>query len=226
MKVLSTYWPSEEFPPDTVANLRVQVEQRGRALFLPVLRCPYLTGWWAKMELFAPWNSHLRPCLYFDLDTQLVGDIGPLLELPEDRFLMLAGFVNTRARNSGVMVLPRHTHRIWEEFHSKCVDGGKFPRGDADFLAPYAEGAIQDYVDGIYSFKYHCHRASPPREGARVICYHGNPRPWNTPEGTWMREHWDAHIRPVVRPVPYTPAISSGRAKVREKARMAATPDE
>lgn len=35
-------------------------------------------GWWAKMALFSPEIRGGGPCLYFDLDTVVVGDLTPI----------------------------------------------------------------------------------------------------------------------------------------------------
>lgn len=190
LKVCTTFWPSESFGEAHVANLQSQI--RPYRLYTSNLKChTALRGWWAKMEIFAPWNAHLRPCLHLDLDTQLLGDWTPLLDLPDDRLCMLRGFVNTHKRNSGIMVVPKATRHIWREFAENRTPNLREFRGDSEFLEPFCEEVIQDHVSGIVSYKYHCHRATRPK--ARVVCYHGNPRPWHVPEGYWPRKFWERH---------------------------------
>ncbi len=70
-------------------------------------------GWWAKMELFAPWVE--GDLLFFDLDTSLVGD---LAEIAAVRSLTLLEDFNFSAYvSSGVMFLPEADRpAIWETF--------------------------------------------------------------------------------------------------------------
>lgn len=46
---------------------------------------------------------------------------------------------------------------------------------------------VQDYVDGIYSYKRHCKHGLP--DDARVVLFHGDPRPKDAPE-EWVRRYY------------------------------------
>ena len=59
-------------------------------------------GWWSKLELF----RLPGPCIYFDLDTLVIGDIGSLYEAvaaADVGFWMLKPFLHTETWASGVM---------------------------------------------------------------------------------------------------------------------------
>ena len=141
-------------------------------------------GWWAKLELFAPWNEHLRPALYIDLDSFVFGpvdhfDVG-------DTFTMVEDFLGPSDANSSVMWLPRDTSEIWEAFTAdpklnmkKC--GGY---GDQKFLAPFAKHLWKTPDDGITSFRVH--GCNGPY--GTIMQFHGKPKMPDA-EG-WAKEYW------------------------------------
>lgn len=145
-----------------------------------------LVGWWAKLELFAPWNADLRPAIYFDLDTLIVAEVAPV---PLDRFLMIR---DLDQRNwpgrmaSGAMAIPADTDRIWNGWNRGLVERARY--GDAQAVAPFCEGALQDIVGGIVSYKID--RCGDAPKGA-IICFHGQPKPHNC--GGWAQDYWLKH---------------------------------
>jgi hypothetical protein len=43
----------------------------------------------------------------------------------------------------------------------------------------------------IVSYKYHCRpKGDKLPSNARVVCFHGNPRPHEMPGNHWTMEHW------------------------------------
>lgn len=149
------------------------------------LRCN-LPGWWSKMEIFAPWNRLVRPCLYFDLDTFILDDFDDMMR-ESARFMMLRDFNHPDDGQSSIMMIPEETHRIWEEFSAspdrwmRIYSGG----GDQAFLNKFKQGFIQDHFKGIKSYKKHC-RVAPV---GRIVCFHGPPKPPNI-DG-WAKDVWD-----------------------------------
>ena len=145
-----------------------------------------LQGWAAKMEWFAPWNAHLRPAVVFDLDTYIVGDPAPFLDLKPDRLWLIREFTNPRARGeSGIFVAPDDEElcaRIWEK-----AQKWDFTPGDGAMLRLFAHDLIPDVIDGILSYVAHKLESGYP-DHARVICCHG----WPKPPGTtgWALERW------------------------------------
>lgn len=136
-------------------------------------------GWWSKMELFRP--DIRGDLLYLDLDTVVMGDLS---EFDVGRTTVLADFTQAGRIGSGFMYLVEMDRPpVWaawvqdpERHMRECVTQERW--GDQGFL----QGVLvaqrwQDVLPGrVVSYKTHCHNG-PPR-GAKVVCFHGKPRPW------------------------------------------------
>lgn len=178
-----------------VLSLRSQLKAQGHELIAltdygegrPLLSPEKYRGWWAKLEVTRPENRDIRPCFCIDLDTFVVGDIKPILELDPTKLWLIRQFLGSRQLGeSGLWIAPKDTDRIWESAEKLR----SFERGDGDFLRHFPHDFIPDHVDGIYSYKAHHLQESHP-EGARVICFHGRPRPHEA--GGWAREFFERH---------------------------------
>lgn len=149
-------------------------------------------GWWSKMALFDPALDGLGDILYFDLDTVIVGDLSEILA--HSSLTLLRDFYRVRGLGSGLMRLPVASRRcVWEAWSRHPQYWMSTLRGDQDFLERHYLGADrwQDVLPGqVLSYKVHIQpwlNVTIPRtrervvpEGARVVCYHGRPRPWAT----------------------------------------------
>jgi hypothetical protein len=68
-----------------------------------------------------------------------------------------------------------------------------YPRGDQEYISNILAinkkrpVFFQDVVDGIYSHKRNCRNSLPT--DARVICFHGRPRPYDVKE-EWVKDNW------------------------------------
>lgn len=138
-------------------------------------------GWWSKMELFRP--DIAGDFLFFDLDTIITGDLSPLAKLDKDTFLR-DFYRGGDGIGSGVMYLTEARRAlVWE----------KWNKAPARWMARYRRGGDQAFLETLYqrpqtfqdvapnqlvSFKVHCSEGLP--SGARVVCYHGNPKPHET----------------------------------------------
>ena len=190
----------DRYGPEFVTALERQVYQNSR----PPLRFVCLSdgeneaetrslrqgwpGWWSKLEVFAPWNEDLRPCLFLDLDTYVLGPINDLL-LESPRFMMLRDFNLPERGQSSVMLVPKETNHIWTIFNDRADMWMARYRagGDQAYLDQFKEGFIQDSFGGIYSYKKHC--LTSPR--GRIVCFHGLPKP-PAVEG-WAKDFWDQY---------------------------------
>lgn len=148
-------------------------------------------GWWSKLELFRP---ELFPAgerlLYADLDTTFVGPLAPLLERPEP-FLAIADFyrqppkVPRRGLASGLLSWMAGTQTALYHVFAAIPDvimRGCGLAGDQRFLEEALGSAPvtfwQDVVPGqVVSYKAHCGGGVPA--GARVVAFHGRPKPWD-----------------------------------------------
>lgn len=182
-----------EYTPSLVVRLRDSLAKHapGRKFVCltdtPIagVECKFLDydwpGWWAKMELFRP--DIKGDLLFFDLDTIVVGDVTPLLGL--NRLAMLRDFYRKDHLGSGLMYLPEaYRAEIWNDW---CLSPARFMAecgslGDQNFLERYWLGKaarIQDLVgEQVLSYKVHVRGQKHLPRDARVVCFHGKPRPW------------------------------------------------
>ena len=162
-----------------VMTLSDQADTPGLA---PRLFCGF-PGWWAKLELFAPWNQSFRPFLYIDLDSFVFATVD---HLESSEFRMVRDFYCIHPANSCVMWLPRDTDQIWDEFSADpAVHMAEHKRrGDQGYLAKHCR-ALWERDAGITSYKLE------GKQGPRgcIMQFHGRPKPTEIKEG-WVAEHW------------------------------------
>ena len=146
-----------------------------------------LTGWWSKMELF----KFSGPIVYFDLDTIVVGDLSPIMEVArKNQFCILRdiylGEKNPTAMGSGIMTWNSNMKYLYEVFMKTPKYFMNFYRGDQNFIQYAIDKPsvkfLQDVVPGFFSsFKAHVRGKGIP-EGTKVVVFHGPPRPWEQNE--------------------------------------------
>lgn len=171
-------------------------------------------GWWAKIELF----KLAGPVLYLDLDMVVVGSLDKLVRkiIEQDvAFVMLRGFYR-RDQCSGIMGWNGDVSHIYQAFVKAVESGvnwspmkrayqgyiamqtkeGRF-RGDQEWLRLYLSTNgmpvvfVQDLVDGIYSYKAHVNQGKWLPSQARIVCFHGRPRPHEVgPVPDWLNTHF------------------------------------
>lgn len=142
------------------------------------------TGWWSKMNLFAPSLQPLRPFLYIDIDTVIINTINGLVppEDKQDNFITLRDFYKPQKLASGLMWIPNtaNMNKIYSVWFSDVVKNSKTYRGDQDFISSVVKADLywQDIfgVDYITTFKPNKQwRVNMPVTSA-VVCFHGEPR--------------------------------------------------
>lgn len=130
------------------------------------------------MELFRP-GAISGDVLYFDLDTIIVGDLSAIAV--QRRTTAISDFNRPGRFASGMMYLPENCRSaVWAEWMKDPA--GHMDRcrgGDQEFL----EGVLkdvswwQDSLPGqVVSYKVHRVAEGIPAN-ARVVCFHGRPRP-------------------------------------------------
>jgi hypothetical protein len=133
-----------------------------------------LPGWYSKLEIFRLKGK----VLYFDLDTIITGDLTDIASYPH-RFTMLQDFMFPDQCASGVMAWDGDYSHIYENFDVSMIENYlKRPKfGDQGYISEQVKAdTFQSLFPGqIMSRKMHRHR-----ESARVVCYHGHPRPHQT----------------------------------------------
>lgn len=126
-------------------------------------------GWWSKFEVFAP--DLEGDILLADLDTVVVGDVSTIAGARD--FTMIRW---GRAIGSGLMMLPAATREyLWQAWIRRPEAFMQEFRGDQEFIIPRA-GIVSYWPESeVVSYKRHCRNGVP--EGAKVVCFHGQPRP-------------------------------------------------
>lgn len=172
---------------------------------------PLTGGWpgrWSKLELFRPDLEPLRPFLFLDLDSAIVGDLAGVWQLLErvGKWTMLRDLHRPVRAASGAMFLPacHDWSPVWEHwarFARQIIEGD--PGADdgayiAQRLPP--EASFQEQLPGRFvSFKPLDAQGHPrpiervPDEAA-VVCFHGQPRPRDEAAKQngvrWVRNYW------------------------------------
>ncbi len=148
---------------------------------VPIIQMPNAwPGWWSKMNLFSP--AIPGDLLYLDLDTVVIGDLAPLEGVGETT--LLDDFYKPGLMASGLMYIREedkaHVWDAWmadpEGHQNRCRTRERW--GDQGFLQDVlTANTWQNALPGAaVSYKVHCQKQIP--HGARVVCFHGNPRPW------------------------------------------------
>lgn len=145
-------------------------------------------GWWAKLAMFQPGKFEGR-CIGIDLDTIITGNLDHVAGY-RGPFAGLSDFYHPHQFASGVMMWEAGVaDHIW----TKWVEAGKptfHPGGDGSWVGqmmPKAERLQTLYPGQFVSFKKHCVNGLP--DGARMVCFHGNPRPHMMRD---LMAHWGA----------------------------------
>jgi hypothetical protein len=144
-------------------------------------------GWFSKFELFR--TDIFEPgqrIVFFDLDTEINGNITPILDLPDMAFYMLADFYHPQRYGSGVMVFEANQHEYILNKFVRHMDTYAYASGDQTFIAKTVQPSetplrkLQNMCnDTIFSYKVHVRDGDHKAEECPILCYHGNPRPWD-----------------------------------------------
>lgn len=145
-------------------------------------------GWWSKLELMRP--DIEGDLLYMDLDTRIVGDIEEIAARKE--ITLLRDFYHPEKLQSGLMYLPAAARaETWSRWHPQHMH---VFRGDGEFMHFVWAGRARTWQDDlpgqVVSYKVHVMKdpKKPKHIGdgtvpknARIVCFHGRPRPWAVP---------------------------------------------
>lgn len=151
-----------------------------------------LNGWWNKLYLFKEgvFKKGER-ILYIDLDTLIVGGLDDICKY-NGEFAILRDFYRPHGLGSGLMAWRGGFGKeIWGSFEKAGYPD--IPGGDQAWIErclPKAD-LLQDLYPGIYSFKAHC-QPDPPK-GAKIICFHGQPKPHNCGV-EWVDGVWNGNM--------------------------------
>jgi FkbM family methyltransferase len=150
---------------------------------------PGLEGWWNKLALFRP---GLFPkgerVVFFDLDTLIIGPLDDIVLYKGD-FAMLRDFYRPDGFQSSVMLWRSgYGHHLWDEYQAAgrpTHDVG----GDQSWIEKRTKPDTLQlaFPDAFASYKVSCTKYPPAK--ARVIVFHGHPRPHEVLDG-WVPRAW------------------------------------
>lgn len=152
-----------------------------------------LPGWWSKLELFRAFTD--EPVFYLDLDTVIVGSITAMVDHPHT-FTVLRNLSASNPRTdrigSGLMAWEgdySHVYRAFMADPSRHMRECMTPKrwGDQGFIAAHVPDRHywQDLLPGaVVSYKFDLRRGAP-RTPNRIVCFHGEPRPWQV-RAAWI----------------------------------------
>lgn len=205
----------KEYRAAHVQWLHAQLPENIPAICLSDVEIPGITtlplmgnwpGWWSKLEIFNPDLPGIgdQDLLYLDLDTVITGDITPLLEVKT--FIAATDFYREKypvpPMNSTVMYIPTEIKNIvwtaWLNDPEKHMRECTLPHkhGDQGFIGSIVDplrwqdvmpGAIVSYKKDIAAVGRWSHsvgNGTVPK-GTRLVCFHGQPRPWQSGE-SWV----------------------------------------
>lgn len=188
LSVVCVLKKSAEFDIDYVEKLTEGIQKHlgVRLSCIEDDRWPGRFGW-CKMALFGP--KIKGDVLYFDLDTIVIGDLSDIASV--GCLTMLSDFNVPNRLASGLMYLKEEDRAaVWDEWIKNPVAIIEKYQGwgDGGFIGDVLPHAArwQDILPGqVISYKAHVRKRKTSLEhgngtippDARVVCFHGQPRP-------------------------------------------------
>lgn len=140
-----------------------------------VLKNPPLPGWWGKICLFEPGRFEGR-VIYLDLDVTIVGDLHSLVYY-DAPFVAIQDWLRPTI-NSSVMVWDAgFADHIFENFTDDVMDR---LRGDQDWITEQID-ADTFPPTWCVSYRKSVRKFNTVPTGAKIVVFHGFPKPWEVP---------------------------------------------
>lgn len=149
--------------------------------------CTDLTGWWPKLSLFSQSAYGIEDKLLFlDLDVIITGNLDSLLEYPSG-FCIIQDFLKPGTYNSSVFLLRAgFLPHVWAKFRPVYIPD--YRGGDQQWIFENAPGA--DYWPPEWCVSYKLQAKTSVPLNARIVCFHGKPKPPDVLTGSWVDKYW------------------------------------
>lgn len=172
---------------------------RGFAPDVEVVECLSAYDWpkrYRKLVLFSPMARRLvgERFLFLDLDVLLVDDLAPLVDRPED-FVIWRDPGRNATYNTSVMLMSAGARpAVWGSFDVRMADRAtrRLTGSDQAWVTlVLGEEATWGPENGVLSCKWECPEGPP--DHARILVFHGKPKPWGRDAPAWARELWQRY---------------------------------
>lgn len=185
---------------------------------MPEIEVPerYRVSPWRKLAVFTPGLAGLEgKTLFLDLDVVVTGSIDPFFDY-SDKLAIIENWTQ-RGRgigNSSVFCFEagRYGH-VLERYYAEMDTLFNHHRTDQSFLSEtLGREGLAFWPDAwVRSFKVHCLPGGPMNwlrtphlpEDARIVAFHGHPKPDEAIEGRWPKAKWPGKLYKHVRPTPW-----------------------
>lgn len=194
MKVVCVHW-GDKYPEEYVYKLKSMVERHSDADFLCLTDKPKdcdfilledgMSGWWNKIQLFAPWFLPGKRFLYLDLDVVITDDIKSILERKE-KFVTIQDWIYPTYNSSAMLMTGGEHSHVYDLFVRQREKAMlSCPQGDQQWITNYVSADLFS-EDDFASFRMSSCESEPK---AKIVVFHGKPDPHEV-KGTWVEEHW------------------------------------
>lgn len=127
-------------------------------------------GWWAKISLFEPGRFKGR-VLYLDLDVTITGNLDELADYPAS-FVAIDDWLRPTLNSSVMAWNAGIANHIFMNFTNHDM------AGDQDFITEQMPDAKTYPSSWCVSYRKHVQMFRTVPLEAKVIVYHGFPKPW------------------------------------------------
>lgn len=169
--------PKRVYNIEHVRRLQDMVAQHLDRLyhFVCITDSPF-PGWWAKISLFEPGRFKGR-ILYLDLDVTIVGSLNGVA-LYSAPFVAIDDWLRPTINSSVMAWDADKMGRLFTEFDKPVMDRLK---GDQDWITEQMPDAKTYPPHWCVSYRKHVRMFKTVPVGARVVVFHGFPKPWEVP---------------------------------------------
>lgn len=148
---------------------------------IPKISNKNIYGWFHKLCLFDKKINPLKGrMLYFDLDVVIISNIDCFIQYESDKLTILNDWIykkyGIKKYNSSIMQWNIDLYFDLFDHFQNIVSCKKYA-GDQDFITDHIQDAIFWPEEWCISYKWHeCEKKKIP-ENAKIIVFHGNPKP-------------------------------------------------
>ena len=161
---------------------------------LEVQPYPVLPGLYSKLTIFSPLLEPIRPFLYMDLDTAVVGSVEDIIDSIPDytKFIIFGGFYQAGRLATALVWIPQNSEKVkkvWDHWDSSFMAYHK--RMDIYICSMVtADLYWQQITNKVVDFKpKHGVYVTEVSKEASLVCFHGKPRILDAINIPWVNEY-------------------------------------